>query len=247
MPYRHMHGPVQNATFFSFHVGRRGDVERPKEEGGEDMGDRPAGVDHLIYGTPDLERGLDEVERRLGLRPAGGGRHPQYGTRNALLALGPETYLEVMAPDPELPAPDRGRLFRLDQLERPRLVTWSLRREEIDEAARRAAAEDVELGPVQAGSREQPDGTSLAWRLTDPRAMPAGGVVPFLIAWGATPHPARSAPGGGSLAGLRAEHPEPAAAREALAALGVEMRVEEGDRPRLVAAIRTEKGRVELL
>lgn len=244
MPFWHVHGIVQNATFFSFHVG--GEGRRPNREAGEEMEEARAGADHLIYGAPDLELGVEEVERRLGVRPAAGGRHPQYGTRNALLALGSETYLEVMAPDPELPPPDRGRLFRLDELERPRLVTWALRREEIEEAAAGARDGEVELGPVRAGSREQPDGTSLAWRLTDPYATPAGGVVPFLIAWGETPHPAGGAPEGGELVGLRAEHPEPAAAREALAALRVEMEVERGERPGLIAMIRTGNGRVEL-
>lgn len=210
------------------------------------MDRRPEGVDHLIYGAPDLERGVEEVERRLGARPAPGGRHPQYGTRNALLALGEETYLEVMAPDPGLPAPDAGRLFGLERLERPRLVTWALRREEIEQAAARAETAGVGLGAVEGGSREQPDGSRLRWRLTDPRAAPMGGVVPFLIAWGRTPHPAASAPSGGSLRALRAEHPDPEAAREALAALGVEMEIRRGDRPGLAAVIEAPDGRAVL-
>lgn len=210
------------------------------------MARRPDGVDHLVFGAPDLDRGIEEVERRLGVRPAVGGRHPQYGTRNALLALGRETYLEVMAPDPELPAPDRGRLFRLDGLERSQLVAWAVRREEIEETAARARDHGTELGPVQEGSREQPDGTSISWRLTDPYAVSARSVVPFLIAWGETPHPAGGAPDDGELVGLRAEHPEPDAVRQDLRALGVELRVEEGDRPRLVATIRTGRGLVDL-
>lgn len=210
------------------------------------MDRRPERVDHLIFGAPDLEGGVEAVERRLGARPAVGGRHPQYGTRNALLALDAETYLEVMAPDPELAAPDRGRLFRLDELDGPRLVAWALRREDIGAAAARARDRGVELGPVREGSRQQPDGTSLTWRLTDPYAVPTGGVLPFLIAWGETPHPARDAPEGGSLTGLRAEHPDPESVREDLGALGVEVRVEEGDRPGLVATIRTGRGLVDL-
>lgn len=207
---------------------------------------RPEGVDHLILGAPDLEGGVEAVERRLGTRPAIGGRHPQYGTRNALLALGAETYLEVMAPDPELAVPHRGRLFGLDELDSPRLVAWALRREDIGAAATRAREGGVALGPVREGSREQPDGTSLTWRLTDPYSTPAGGVVPFLIAWGKTPHPARDAPEGGSLTELRAEHPDPESVREDLGALGVEIRVEEGDRPLLVATIGTGEGPVEI-
>ncbi len=210
------------------------------------MEDLPSGVDHLIYGAPTLERGVEQIERRLGVRPAVGGRHPQYGTRNALLALGPETYLEVMAPDPGLATPEGGTLFGLEELDEPRLVTWALRREDIEEAADRARGRGVDLGAVQAGSRERPDGVVLSWRLTDPRATPGGGLLPFLIAWGETPHPAPGAPEGGELLGLRAEHPEPGAAREALAALGVEMEVVEGIRRRLTAVIGTDDGTVEI-
>lgn len=204
----------------------------------------PRGVDHLIRAVPDLEEGRDAIERLLGVRPAVGGRHPAYGTRNALLALGPATYLEVMAPDPELERPDRGRLFGLDAPCEARLVTWVLREEAIEGAATRARSRGVALGPVRSGSRERPDGTVLSWRLTDPYAMPLGGAVPFLIAWGDTPHPASAAPPGGELVGLVVEHPEPAAAREALAALDVAVAVGEAARPGLVARIRTGSGEV---
>lgn len=210
------------------------------------MPDRPHRVDHLLYGAPDLEAGRDEIEGLLGIRPVPGGRHEAYGTRNALVSLGPATYLEVIAPDPELPPPGRGRLFGLDALEEGRLVTWVLRRERIEEAAGRARSRGVGLGPVQAGSREKPDGTVLTWRLTDPYAMPMDGVVPFLIAWGDTPHPAESAPAAGELLGLTLRHPEADAVRDALAALGVEAPVEEAPRPALAATIRAGAGTVVL-
>lgn len=206
----------------------------------------PRRVDHLLYGVPDLDAGMADVEDRLGVRPVPGGRHEAYGTRNALVSLGPTTYLEVIAPDPELPPPARGRLFGLDALEAGRLVTWVLRRERIEEAAGLARSRGVGLGPVQAGSREKPDGSVLTWRLTDPRAMPMDGVVPFLIAWGETPHPAGSAPDAGELVGLSLRHPEPEAVRGALSALGVEAPVEEAPRPGLSATVRTGAGEVTL-
>lgn len=211
------------------------------------MASAPDRTDHLIYGTPDLDAGVEEIGRRLGVRPAGGGRHRQWGTRNAILALGEETYLEVMAPDPGLAEPDGGRLFGLDELDAPRLVTWALRCEEIEAAAGRARERGVGLGPVRSGSREQPDGSVLSWRITDPRALPLDGAVPFLIDWGETPHPAGGAREGGELLGLRIEHPEPDAVRAALEALGADgAAVEEGPEARLTAAIRTGQGRVEI-
>jgi Glyoxalase-like domain len=53
-------------------------------------------IDHIVFGCSDLERGMDEIEQLLGIRPVPGGRHIQFGTHNALLSLGPATYLEVI-------------------------------------------------------------------------------------------------------------------------------------------------------
>lgn len=206
----------------------------------------PRGVDHLIWTVPDLRWGMSEIERRLGVRPVEGGRHPDYGTHNALAALGPETYLEIMAVDPDLPRPARGRLFAMDDLDEPRLAAWVLRCEEIDARVARAATGGVVLGPVASGSRERPDGSVVSWKISDPYAPRMGGVVPFLIAWGDTAHPARSAPAAGTLTGLRLEHPEPEAAQRALGLLGVGLAVDPGPRARLVATLQSAYGEVEL-
>jgi hypothetical protein len=37
-------------------------------------------VDHLVYVTPDLDRGITEIELLLGMSPTRGGRHPNWGT-----------------------------------------------------------------------------------------------------------------------------------------------------------------------
>lgn len=206
----------------------------------------PGGVDHLIYAAPSLEEGVSRIERLLDMRAIPGGRHPEYGTRNALLALGPETYLEIMAPDPDLVAPPGGRLFALDELDRPRLVAWVLRDEEIERRAERAHSAGWKLGRVKSGFRQRPDGTILSWKLTDPYVMHLDGVVPFLIAWGSTPHPASAAPRAGELVELKIEHPDPAAVRAAFKALGLELRVQPGPQPQLVAIIRAGDRLVEL-
>lgn len=204
-------------------------------------------VDHLVYTVPRLETGMDLIEDRLGVRPVRGGRHPAWGSHNALVSLGPRTYLEIIAPDPGLPRPERGILFRMEGIREPRLATWALCDDALDVTA--AAARGVGLGAVESGRRTRPDGVVLAWRLTDPYAMPFDGAVPFLISWGSTPHPAGSAPGAGALLALCIEHPDPARVRASLIALGLDgnaVDVQRSAAVRLAARIRTPAGDVDI-
>ncbi len=205
-------------------------------------------VDHLIYAAPDLDAGVERLESILGVRAVPGGRHPGYGTRNALLALGPETYLEVLAPDPDGPEPERPRLFGIDRLDAPGLAAWVAKESDLEGRVEAADRRGVRLGEILSGGRERPDGSVLAWRLTDPHVVLGDGIVPFLIDWGTTESPARAAPKGCTLLRLRAEHPDPARIGEMLLALGVELAVEVelGRAPALIATIGTARGEVEL-
>ncbi|MGE5099544.1 MAG: VOC family protein [Deltaproteobacteria bacterium] len=205
-----------------------------------------ARVDHLVYATPELERGISEVEKLLGVRAIHGGQHPGRGTRNALLALGAGAYLEIIGPDPDQPAPTSPRWFGIDDLETSKLVTWAAKTEDIDRVHRDAAANGIPIGEVRAGSRKRADGAPLSWRLTEPVSDAANGIIPFFIDWGRSPHPSESAPRGAALVALSAEHPEDQRVHRALQILGLELSVTRAPHGRLIAIVDGRHGRVGL-
>ena len=207
-------------------------------------------LDHLVVAAQSLAAGVSWVEERLGVRAAPGGKHVAMGTHNALVGLGPRCYLEVIAIDPGAPAPARPRWFDLDEprmrarlAEGPALIHFVERTRHIDDDAKAAGVELGEILTMQRGD--------FTWRLTVPPDghLEARGVVPTLIQWSTTVHPADRLPDRGvRVVALAAEHPDPAPVRASLAKLGLSdtLKVTYGQSPRLAAMLRTPRGVVTL-
>ncbi|AXB48488.1 hypothetical protein A4R43_14280 [Amycolatopsis albispora] len=201
-------------------------------------------LDHLVYATPELGRTVEELTGR-GIALSPGGPHPGLGTRNHLAALGDHAFLEVIGPDPDQPEPATPRPFGIDELIAPRLVTWAIQVPDLDLALERARAAGHEPGDAVPMSRRRPDGVLLSWRLAFPPDN-QGGLIPFVIGWGDTPHPSRGAATGTRLVSLRGEHPDPGRLGLVFAALDTELEVTEAAEPALVAELATVSGTVVL-
>src|SRR5580698_5767424 len=122
----------------------------------------PTLLDHILLGCDDLDRGIAFVEEATGVRAAFGGVHPGAGTRNALLSLGRNRYLEIIAPDPQQPASADAR--DLASLEQPVLVGWAAHPGDIQEFAARLREKDVAATGPNPGQRKRPDGRVLHWK-----------------------------------------------------------------------------------
>lgn len=199
-------------------------------------------IDHLVVTGGALETATAHVERALGQATVAGGQHPLMGTHNRLLSLGPETYLEALAPDRDAAAPGRPRWFGLDHhvadpQAPPRLAAWALRVPDLDAAL--AQAPDG-IGPACAMTRGAYD-----WRITipDDGLQPFDGVFPALIAW-TGPAPAAALPDTGvRLVSLTLRHPDAGRLGWALSMLTSDDRVTvQAGPPGLSAHIVTEEG-----
>ncbi len=135
-------------------------------------------LDHLIYAAETLDEGCDFVEALTGVRPGPGGQHLAMGTHNALLSLGPEAYLEVIAIDPSLPKPNRPRWFDLDNFSgSPKLIHWACRVPDLEKIHPELPPEVGEIVPM---SRDD-----LHWKITIPKdgSLPFGGAYPTHLEW----------------------------------------------------------------
>ena len=155
-------------------------------------------LDHLVVAARTLEEGARWLEARIGVPTVAGGRHALMGTHNRLLALDGGAYLEVIAIDPEAPAPARARWFGLDDpgmawrlAAGPALVHWVARTDDIEGARSRHPGL---VGEVLALSRGE-----YRWRIGVPPdgSLPADGVFPTLIQWEGDRHPAAALPASG--------------------------------------------------
>jgi hypothetical protein len=203
-------------------------------------------LDHLVFGVPDLARGIEWVELATGVRARFGGRHPGRGTHNALLSLGGRQYLEIIALDPaQAEAP--GLLYpALKTLSEPRFIAWAVAVDNVADIAKRVAAANIEtIGPLE-GARVQADGSLLAWK-TLRMAGPSVEGLPFFIEWQkGAPHPSQTSPSGCRLTSFEIGHPDPEGTRRILRSLGAEATLTPGARVRLKARLQTPKGEVEL-
>lgn len=202
-------------------------------------------VDHLMWGVADLDEGIAEAGRLLGVTPVPGGVHTGLGTRNALVGLADGKYLEIIAPDPaQRLAGTFGAV--LADLSHPALLTWALASRDLPGIAAGLAAAGVETrGPVRT-RRTTPAGELLEWDLLFSRSHVFGALLPFFIDWLDCRHPAETLVSGGSLEALAIATPHAGQLRALLGEIDVPLVIVESDEPTLHATIETVHGPVVL-
>ena len=62
-------------------------------------------IDHFAIGTQSLDEGVAALQETLGVTVPRGGKHDAMSTHNCVMQSGNESFLELIAIDPEAPEP----------------------------------------------------------------------------------------------------------------------------------------------
>jgi hypothetical protein len=220
-----------------------------RSSGAKNVSAVPTDLDHILLGVSNLDQGIAWMENRSGVRAVVGGVHPGRGTRNALLALGPRRYLEIIAPDPQQagsPASREEWAARLNAMQEPRLIGWATHTNDLAAMVQKARAGGTAMDTARDGSRARPDGKVLRWKSFGLQEDYAG-LLPFFIEWSRdSVHPSQDAPAGCKLMQFSVESPSAKQLAEAARKLGLDLEVKQGKQPRFHARIAGTKGEFEL-
>jgi Glyoxalase-like domain len=138
-------------------------------------------VDHVSYAAES--DGLKATAKRLGkqlhVTPLEGGIHPRFGTRNIIIPLAHERYIEVVTAL-DHPSSDKapfGQAVRARSEAGGGWLGWVVRVDDMAEAEQRLGREAVD------GNRRCPDGSELKWRQLGVKGLLADPQLPFYIQW----------------------------------------------------------------
>lgn len=204
-------------------------------------------IDHIVYKTKDLDASCDYFERLLGIRPVFGGYHKDRGTKNALLYLGPKSYLELIAVDHENEGAKPPRWMGVDFPGEDRIVRWAKKTSKLGHDAQLLARHQPEMGKLHQGSRAMASGGTLTWQMSLPLAEPEVEPLPFLIDWtGSKHHPADKLEPVCQLVEFVVSDPQPEKLLPLWKGLEVGVRLQEGEEKGFSLEVNSPKGLVSI-
>ena len=159
-------------------------------------------LDHVSFavGADGLSGTTANLGQLLGASFVDGGAHPRFGTRNNILPLADDRYLEVVEVL-EHPAAEKapfGQAVRQRSDAGGGWLGWCLAVDDMTEVEKRMGRHAVP------GNRRRPDGFNLEWRQIGTSGMKSDPQLPFVISWDMdmAEHPSSGADTGVALTAL---------------------------------------------
>lgn len=196
-------------------------------------------LDHIILVINDLEKGISQFKELTGISPVFGGVHPNSFTQNAIVSLGNQSYIEILAPRSDLDSIPKWIM----EFEDLTPIGWAVTSKSIDITRNKLLSFDYVISDPISGSRETPWGDKLIWTtfsLLDKNSF----VFPFFISWEENViHPSENAPKGCRLNELQLFTNDNSLAKLSTT-LNLDLSIINGPEDKIVLRIRTPKGDV---
>jgi hypothetical protein len=149
-------------------------------------------VDHVSYAAEHdgLQATAERLAKLIGVDPVDGGIHPRFGTRNVILPLAHERYVEVVEVL-DHPASDKapfGQAVRARSEAGGGWLGWVVAVDDLTPFEARIGREAVP------GNRHRPDGVELRWRQLGIKGLMSDPQLPYFVQWeDPTLHPSTAA------------------------------------------------------
>lgn len=204
-------------------------------------------IDHIVYCVPNLEDAVIDLESMLGVKANIGGTHNTQGTKNALINLGEECYLEILAIDESNTDIKAPRWMGIDLLQSSKLTRWALKADDINTDSKSLSVHNPDMGQVTGGSRMMTNGKTLKWKIAMPLHSPEVEVAPFITDWSESEaHPTDSLDHECQLLELLLNHPNPTEVQSLFDQMNINIRINKSETTFIQATIKCPKGIVLL-
>lgn len=143
-------------------------------------------IDHVCYAAESdgMVATAERLAERLGTTARNGGLHPRFGTRNMILPLAQDRYVEVVEVL-DHPAADKapfGQAVRARSDVGGGWLAWVVAVDDLDQIEKRLRR------PAVDGNRHTPEGVELTWRQIGVKSIIADPQLPFFVRWGSMDH-----------------------------------------------------------
>ena len=138
-------------------------------------------VDHVSYAAEHdgVHATAERIGKLIGVTPVDGGVHPRFGTRNVILPLAHERYVEVVE-CLDHPASDKapfGQAVKARTEAGGGWLGWVIRVEDITEFEKRLGRSSAD------GNRHRPDGVELRWKQLGVKGLQSDPQQPLFVKW----------------------------------------------------------------
>ncbi len=138
-------------------------------------------VDHVSYAAEHdgVHATAERLGKLIGVKPIDGGVHPRFGTRNVILPLARERYVEVVEvlDHPVSYKAPFGQAVRTRSEAGGGWFGWAVRVDDLTRVERRLGRDSSE------GYRHTPDGRELRWRQLGIKGLICDPQLPYYVQW----------------------------------------------------------------